>query len=564
MAVASTGDSELQLELYQDLMRQLADRIVVHGHKNIELVQALVVSVIWYFPPDHFDQLKFYQLVHMAAVMAIDLGLGRRKSFRAMAPPATFSDSASCGTPFSAMVVRRLQSPDPMSIESRRTWLVCYYLASNTAMALHRPNLIRWTSFMAECVEVLTSSPQAAETDPYLYHLVWTHKLAEEIGVQFSMEDMGRASQLTELRTQHVLRGLERELEKYRAGVSPDLLHRESHLTRHYGKLTPAATLKISFNVINLYMHDLALQSDMQATQTATNKTLLPPNRAPPGVNSLQESLISADTPLTTAHISAISACLASITGVFDAFLAMDVAAARTLPSFNFMRVSYALVILIKIYFAARKKDSEIGRMLDESGAPGEDVMNVEVWLDRLLERFIVVGGEGHCRPAVKFTVVLVMLKSWFRKQTRGEEPKNGPQNTSNAQGECTQDRPPSHDFETTNPIFRPDQTFPSTPLHLLSEVATGDPRASQTQSTLPWLQRTSTGRQPFFADSPLPPTTTTAPPQPAPNIPDWLPPADPLQQDWGTDFSNGFFLDGFDMETLATGLGEWHCAYGV
>ncbi len=96
-------------------------------------------------------------------------------------------------------------------------------------MALHRPNLVRWTPFMAECVEVLQSSPEAAPTDRYLCHLVWTHRMAEDVGLQFAMDDPSVVVNLTDPRTQYALRGFERELDKYRASMPADEMQRECH-----------------------------------------------------------------------------------------------------------------------------------------------------------------------------------------------------------------------------------------------------------------------------------------------------------------------------------------------
>ena len=219
MAAASSEMPNLQRALTSELMQVFAEKIIVRGNKSLELVQALQVSVIWYFPPENYEELKFYQLVHFAAVMAIDIGLGQKKhvtgGFRKHIRQA-FQDASP-----------HRQAPlDPTTIEARRAWLACYFLATNTAMALHRPNLIRWTPFMAECIDVLESSPDAAPTDKFLCQLVWTHKLAEEVGVQFSMDDPASTPNIADLRTQYVLKGFELELDKYRNSIPKELQQR--------------------------------------------------------------------------------------------------------------------------------------------------------------------------------------------------------------------------------------------------------------------------------------------------------------------------------------------------
>ena len=57
------------------LEREYADRIMVRGEKSIELIQALLVTAVWYQPPTRFQDLKFTMYGHLAANMALDLRL---------------------------------------------------------------------------------------------------------------------------------------------------------------------------------------------------------------------------------------------------------------------------------------------------------------------------------------------------------------------------------------------------------------------------------------------------------------------------------------------------------
>ncbi|RFU72014.1 c6 transcription factor war1 [Trichoderma arundinaceum] len=209
MAAATGENHSLQRVLQKELMQLFAEKVIVTGEKNLELVQAMHVAVIWYWPPEHFEELKFYQLIHIAAVMAIDIGLGRKGGPRRGPPP-----------------FRRNPPPDSSSIECRRTWLTCFFLALNTSMSLHRPNLIRWTPFMTECLEILETSADAAPTDKYFCHLVWAHRLAEEVGGQFSLDDPSTMVNITDARTQYALRALERDLDKYIASIPKNLMQR--------------------------------------------------------------------------------------------------------------------------------------------------------------------------------------------------------------------------------------------------------------------------------------------------------------------------------------------------
>ncbi|EMR71965.1 putative fungal specific transcription protein [Eutypa lata UCREL1] len=462
MAAASSEIPQIQRQLANDVVHLIADRVVVHGEKSIELIQLFLVTVIWYYPPEHFEELKFYQFVHMAAVMAIDIGLGRKRNTgKSRLIPSTWRDH-----PF-----RRQTLPEPTSIEARRTWLSAYFLASNVSMALHRTNLIRWNSFMTECMDILESSPEAAPTDRYLCNLVWTHRLAEEVGMQFSMDDPTVVVNIAEPKVQYALRGFERDLSKYSDSIP---------------KEEKRPSLLLSFNVLSLYMHEVALHVD---------KT---DDMRPSAINteSLDDPIPGLSESLTAAHIGALSSCLTAIDGIFETFLSMDVRSIRCLPVFNFVRVAYAVVVLIKMYFSASSPDSELGKVINK------DNMKVDEYLDRLLDKFRGVAEGDKSRPAAKFQLVLAMLRGWFQKQgtqlqqqkpegngTTAPKAENTPTPGSQQQQQQQQQPPPQqqqHQRQT-------ESDFANTPLQLLSEIATGnDPsrggKQNGGQAAMPWL----------------------------------------------------------------------------
>lgn len=109
----------LQVPLVTELHRVFADRIVVRGAKSLDLVQALLVSTIWYAPPDHIEELKFYQLLHLAIVLAMELGMNRRS-------PA----KASSGGKWREIITRRVPHVQPDALDARRAWLGCYFMST--------------------------------------------------------------------------------------------------------------------------------------------------------------------------------------------------------------------------------------------------------------------------------------------------------------------------------------------------------------------------------------------------------------------------------------------------
>ena len=109
---AATGSihASSKSELGNMLTMDLALRIMYRGERTLEIIQAVLVQLSFYARAKHMRELNFNQMVHIASIMALDLGLGRR-SHR----------SLSTQTPGQHQLE---------SLASRRAWLGCYYHAT--------------------------------------------------------------------------------------------------------------------------------------------------------------------------------------------------------------------------------------------------------------------------------------------------------------------------------------------------------------------------------------------------------------------------------------------------
>jgi hypothetical protein len=112
-------------------------------------------------------------------------------------------------------------------------------------------------------------------------------------------------------------------------------------------------------HVVNLFMHEVAMHVDHNVEEFKppfTEESL-----RGSGIQEREDAM-----PLTPAHISALSTCLTSIDGVFEAFFSIEIEVVRTLPILFFVRIAYAVVVLIKMYFAAAKPNSELGKVINK------------------------------------------------------------------------------------------------------------------------------------------------------------------------------------------------------
>jgi hypothetical protein len=235
---------------------------------------------------------------------------------------------------------------------------------------------------------------------------------------------------------------------------------------------TSIATLTMTGHVVNLYMHEVAMHVDHNVDEFK-----------PPFTEDALRTVTPDQGSLSTAHISALSSCLASIDGIFECFLTFDVDTVRCLPVGHFVRVAYAVVVLIKMYFAAAAPNSELGKVINK------DDMKVDYYLDRLVDIFKASAAEEKSRPSTKFLMVLVMLKTWFVRQREGKQSESSSQPSESREYTAFTASPlPTDSMAIKGPEYDGAshglQQIPphvsnynpaNTPLQLLSEVATGN-----------------------------------------------------------------------------------------
>ncbi|KIW19030.1 hypothetical protein PV08_03320 [Exophiala spinifera] len=463
LAVASsTIRPDVQQKLIIELSRTLADRVIFRGEKSLELVQAVQVTTCFYQPPEKYEELNFNQLIHIAAVMAMDLGMGKR---------------AKRGGPNMWRPYNENKRPlaDPNSAETRRCWLGCYYMCSNSSMSLRRPLLVRWSAYLDECIEILNTASDALPSDKALCHLVHAQHLAEDIGREFSMDDPLSQLTLTDQKTQYHLKNFERRLQEWHAAANPEMLKKP--------------VIQHSEGIINLYMHEIAMHhnhniDDFRPPFNAT------PIEGPPDPDNV-----------TPAHIEALTTCIHSAHAAFEAFLSMDVKMLRALPTLFFVRSSYAAVALIKLYSAVSAKGSKFALIFKTKD------LNVEYYLDRMIDTLTKTSEGGMSRVAHKFSLIFNMLKSWHMK--RMEPTNNGSNRVSR------QHTPAGRSNSQSLYKAVPQQQDPATLGWNSQNRASIDQNAQAHQQPRNGLQMLS---EAAMAPGPAPPPVI-APPQP------WIPP---------------------------------------
>ena len=230
-ASAGVSDPSLNSRLNQEIQTVYATKVSIKGLKSLELVQALLVSILWTYPPDKFEDLKFHQQIHMAATMALDLGLAKKPKGNPMvqqpsnallakqntdpAEERPFDISYESGYANHVMSPMK-QLPDSGSLECRRTLLACYLFCASVSMSLRLPNFLHFSTWMADCCEVLRKSLDAAPTDKRFVAWVQLQRVVEECGTNFALDSPDETVSLADERAQLMLQSYEKQLEAWR------------------------------------------------------------------------------------------------------------------------------------------------------------------------------------------------------------------------------------------------------------------------------------------------------------------------------------------------------------
>ncbi|KAJ5951657.1 Transcription factor [Penicillium vulpinum] len=431
IAVAiSVFNPDAQLILMNETYRLIAEHVVVKGHKSLELVQTIMVSSLWYQPPDNFEELKVYSLTHMCVVMAMEIGLNRRVSEnrRAYSMIRELVTKKPAGPPF-----------DPEGPEARRTWVGCYYLSVQVSAALRRVQLVSWQPYMDECLDILENHPDCLPSDR---KLKWWAKLGlimEDAGHHFSADDPEPIATFADSKLWYNIKVFEGRLAQWRKEIPRDV---------YTGPMVHTEL------VLNLFVHG----SVMCVTyKTGTNS---------PSYDDLHNPSIAAVTEALTSAIRCIHQSV-------DAICAIDIDRLISLPTTTIARTTYPVVSLIKIYSLFMSPDTRIGQILDVQS------LKLDYYLDKVIAHYRTAAARDGGRAAAKFGNIMVLLRNWFLKKRdqgdHGRELKEAFSNDQKPSGHRQKHQ--NHDTPNT-PSTDPRTQMASgmTPLHFLSEVAMGDP----------------------------------------------------------------------------------------
>ncbi|KAJ5179485.1 hypothetical protein N7492_002695 [Penicillium capsulatum] len=368
-AAAISIDAGLAGILNRELVRLYAERFFIEGDKSLELVQALLLMIIFYHPPSSPLKLQFYQYTHIASTMALEIGLATkcRVSTRKF-------DRKS-----------RNEPQDEHLAEQARALLGCYHLSSTVAMRTRRSNLLHFNDWMAECVKQLELSPH--RTDQHLAIWFELQRISDEAMSSFGLDDTSTTSPLTESRVQAVLRWFDKRMDTWRKNTPTDML---------------TVPMILEYRSAVLAMYDLGMGEGYRDPDALKKRYFTLPTLD-------EDSSGSSDTSLSAIRIDINVKWMNAAQELLDAVLTCSAETMRNMPNIFYTRFITAVTSLLKIHFSVR------------TGALGEVVtpqsVNVGYYLDAMGSKLGDASGGGkYMIPSRWYHVVAVKGRDWLER----------------------------------------------------------------------------------------------------------------------------------------------------
>ncbi|KAJ5579213.1 hypothetical protein N7450_008080 [Penicillium hetheringtonii] len=376
--------------LNREMIRLYAERFFIEGEKSLELVQALLVMIVFYFPPASPLKLQFYQYTHIASTMALEIGLATKR--RVSKKKSDRRNS-------------KYEPHDEHLAEQARTVLGCYHLSSTVAMKTRRPNLLQFNDWMSECVNHLERSPH--RTDRHLAIWFELQRITDEAMSSFGLDDTSASSPLTESRVQAVLRWFDKRMDVWKKSTPNGML---------------TVPMILEYRSAVLAMYELGVGEGYRDPNAVKRRYFtLPPLEE----GSTKPTL----PPLSAIRIDINVKWMNAAQEMLDAVLTCSTDTMRRMPNIMYTRFGMAMTSLLKIHFSVR------------TGALGQvvtaDAVNVVYYLDAMANKLGEASDGGkYMIPTRWYHVVAIKGRDWLdRLENRYTETDEGTIGTGTVPG---------------------------------------------------------------------------------------------------------------------------------
>lgn len=263
--------------------------------------------------------------------------------------------------------------------------------------------MLRFNKWISECLEVVANNPRATKLDKYLVQWVRVTKIQEELGLSLSFDDPSNMANLAEPMVQLKVAGFEKALEAWKKQAEYEVNGTIPVLYPAPSLLTSLDTIMLQYYHTQMYLHEIAMHDEHP-----------PEDFMPPfGLEKILSVLsIRSDSRPPSSYIDSTAVSISSAQAFLDILIKnMDVDTLRMIPIFNFVRMAYSLITLIKLYISAKTPSSAIGSVLDPKS------LKIGYYLNALMETLVEAIGPNECRSPYTFLGMILRFQAWYNSQ---------------------------------------------------------------------------------------------------------------------------------------------------
>jgi hypothetical protein len=262
--------------------------------------------------------------------------------------------------------------------------------------------MLRFNKWINHCLEAVANNPRASRLDGYLVQWVRVTKIQEELGLSLSFDDPSNMADLSEPMVQLKVAGFEKALEAWKKttdfavnGTIPIQMPR-------FPVLTSPDTVMLQYHHTQMYLHEIAMHGEHPP------EDFMPPFDLEKILTVLS---IQPDSRTPSSYIDSTAVSISSAQAFLDILINMDVDVLRMLPIFNYVRMAYSFITLIKLYISAKTPSSPIGSVLDPKS------LKIGYYLNALMETLVEAIGPNECRAPYTFLGMILRFQAWYNSQ---------------------------------------------------------------------------------------------------------------------------------------------------
>ncbi|RAL11716.1 Zn(II)2Cys6 transcription factor [Aspergillus homomorphus CBS 101889] len=372
-AASLTLETPHATALHEELLAAVAGRFFLRQEKSLELVQALLIMLIYYLPPKSAIHGQYYQYTHIATTMALELGIVAgavgRKNQRCHAGEG--------------------ELPATIHSDQARAVLGCYHFASNVGMQTRRPNMLCYNAVIGGYVKHLGASP--GNLDQQLAAWFGLQRIMDETLAAAGHDNTLTDTPMLESQMLPILKWFDTRMLQWKISTPKEMLTTWMTLEYHY---------------LYLAIHEQAAGEGYRDPDAPTRRYYtLPPLEG----NTERHR---ANVPLSAARVQIITKWMLSAQQLLDFFLQCDVPTMRKLPNMTYTRMILGVSSLLRIYYM-----TQLGP-LSEVITP--QMINVDEYLDRLSQALSEACDNQRFRvPSKWHHVVAVKNREWYEQLQR-------------------------------------------------------------------------------------------------------------------------------------------------